>query len=66
MARDSSLRRGETTDAHQNGENADESAASGLPDDRPTGSGVSVTLWDEIAPPPWHTTLPLGDEAPEA
>ncbi|MFM0323909.1 hypothetical protein [Caballeronia glebae] len=66
MARDSSLRRGETPGAQQNGEEADELSATRLPDNRPIGSSVSVTLWDEIPPAPSHTTRPLADESPEA
>ncbi|WP_321794366.1 hypothetical protein [Caballeronia sp. J97] len=66
MALDSSFRRGEAIGTHQIGEDADELAETGSPANRPTGSGISVTLWDEIAPSPSHTTTPLADESPEA
>ncbi|KXU93141.1 hypothetical protein CR51_29645 [Caballeronia megalochromosomata] len=66
MALESSFRRSETPGAHQNLEDADALAGEPEPAVRPTGSGVSVTLWDEIAPAPSHTTPPLADDSPEA
>ncbi|SAK69855.1 hypothetical protein AWB76_04264 [Caballeronia temeraria] len=66
MARDSSIRRNETGCARQTGENADELDETRLPENRRTGSGVSVTLWDEVTPVPLHTTTPLADESPES
>ncbi|SAK82496.1 hypothetical protein AWB77_04209 [Caballeronia fortuita] len=66
MALDSSFTRGDATGAYQNSEDTDEVTASRLPGHRPTGSGISVTLWDEIVPASSHTTPPLDDDAPEA
>ena len=61
MALESSFRREETSDAQQNREDADESdgmrqCAICLP-----GSGVSVMLWDEIAPAPAYVLLLVDD-----
>ncbi|WP_245933190.1 hypothetical protein [Caballeronia novacaledonica] len=64
MARDSSYRRDETVDAQQNRDEADESGDARRHASRPTGTGVSVMLWDEIAPASAHAP-PLDDESPE-
>ncbi|BBP96956.1 hypothetical protein BSFA1_20850 [Burkholderia sp. SFA1] len=64
MALDSSLSRGDASDAHQKGETADEAGCA--PAARPAGSAISVTLWDEVAPTHAHGPPPLDDDSPEA
>lgn len=65
MALDSSFRRDETSDAQQGGDDADEFVRTRLPAIRSTGSGISVTLWDEVAPALPRTPPPLADDSPE-
>jgi hypothetical protein len=65
MALDSSFSRGECADMQQDGDNADDYIRTRLPAIRPTGSGISVTLWDEVAPTP-RTLPPLADDSPES
>ncbi|WP_235024658.1 hypothetical protein [Caballeronia arvi] len=64
MALDSSLTRDDATAAHQKRDDADEAGCT--PGTRPAASGISVRLWDEIAPEPSHAQPPLEDELPEA
>lgn len=65
MALDSSYRRDESGGAQQDREEADEPGDAEQPPIRPTGSGVSVMLWDEVAPAPIYAP-PLDDDSPEA
>jgi len=65
MALDSSYRRDESGGAQQDREEADEPGDAKQPAIRPTGSGVSVMLWDEVAPAPIYAP-PLDDDSPEA
>lgn len=65
MALDSSFRRDETADAQHGGENTDEFIRTRLPAVRPSGSGISVMLWDEVEPSSSRTTLPLDDDSPQ-
>ncbi|BCQ23894.1 hypothetical protein NK8_20450 [Caballeronia sp. NK8] len=65
MARDSSFRRTDPSDAQSTGDDADEQAWMHPAATRPAGSGISVRLWDEIAPAPPHTEPPLADDSPE-
>jgi hypothetical protein len=65
MALDSSYRRDESGGAQQDREEADEPGDAEQPAIRPTGSGVSVMLWDEVAPAPIYAP-PLDDDSPEA
>lgn len=65
MALDNSYRRGETSDAKQNGgDDVDEFIWTRLPAVGPTGCANSVTLWDEVAPTV-PLDLPLEDDSPE-
>ncbi|WP_061124076.1 hypothetical protein [Caballeronia catudaia] len=64
MALDSSFTRDDASAAHQKGDDADEAGCA--PAARPTASGISVRLWDEIAPAPSDAQPPLEDESPEA
>ena len=66
MALDSSLRRGESPGARQNGVDAGETDFTGMPGVRPASAGISVTLWDEITPAEPGAVPPLDDDSPEA
>lgn len=65
MALDSSFRRGEVSETQQDGEDTDEFMRARAPAIRTTGSGISVTLWDEVEPCVPRTTTPLADDSPE-
>ena len=65
MALDSSFRRDETAIAQPGGENTDEPIWTRLPALRPSASGISVMLWDEVEPSRSRTTPPLDDDSPE-
>jgi hypothetical protein len=66
MALDSSFRRGDTADMQQNGDDTDEFVRVRLPAIRSSSSGISVTLWDEVAPSLPRTPPPLADDSPES
>ncbi|SAK90566.1 hypothetical protein AWB80_06444 [Caballeronia pedi] len=65
MARDSYFRRTDPSDAQSTGDDADEQEWMHPAATRPAGSGISVRLWDEIAPAPPNTTPLLADDSPE-
>ena len=64
MALDSSLTRGELSGAQQPGEHADELGRRHASPIRPTSSGISVRLWDEV-PPELPFEPPLEDDSSE-
>ncbi|CAH2791078.1 MAG: hypothetical protein CBHOC_2636 [uncultured Caballeronia sp.] len=65
MALDNSFRRDETAIAQHGGENTDELIWTRLPALHPSGSGISVMLWDEVEPSRCRTIPPLDDDSPE-
>lgn len=64
MALDSSFQRSEVSETQQD-EHTDEFMRSRAPTIRTTGSGISVTLWDEVEPCIPRTSAPLADDSPE-
>jgi hypothetical protein len=74
MALDSSFRRDGSGDAQQADANADDYLRTRLPAIRPSGAGISVTLWDEVPPSVWDgatlslpaTAPTLADDSPES